>query len=296
MRAQVVVNTGGGRYRSAFWSPAQVTIPAGQTAINAQLNGHNAGTTHITATDNAGTVYATATPVLAVQATMRLTTGGYALNATDQLSTQVLLSDPSPVGGTFVTFNYSTAGIASVSPSPAFIPAGQLAANIVISGVAAGTTNNITPVAIGVNGTASSFTTYAAVLTFTSTNLRLGTGQFEPNVAGGGADVRGQPGARDVHELRHDDRHGDRRRVNSERPVLHVSDDHRGGPRRRDDQGERSGVDARGTDNAHGHDAAPSGCAASRATQRPRRRSSTRCTPKTRRNRFTIKRVRSWCT
>jgi len=163
----------------AFWSSASVTIPAGQTAVNAQLNGHNAGTTHITATD-AASVYATATTVLAVQATMHLTTTGYSLNATDQLSTQVLLSDPSPVGGTFVTFTYTTPGIASVSPSPAFIPAGQLAANIVISGVAAGSTN-ITPVAIGVNGTASSFTTFAAALTFSSTTFTLGVGQNESN-------------------------------------------------------------------------------------------------------------------
>ena len=164
----------------AFWSSASVTIPAGQTAINAQLNGHNAGTTHVTATD-AASVYAAASAVLAVQATMHLTSSGYSLNAPDQLSTQVLLSDPSPVGGTFVTFNYSTPNVASVSPSPAFIPAGQLAANIVISGVAAGSTN-ITPVAIGVNGTSSSFTTYPASLTFSSTSILLGAGQFEPNV------------------------------------------------------------------------------------------------------------------
>ena len=163
----------------AFWSTASVTIPAGQTSINAQLNGHNAGTTHITATDQAS-VYASTTSVLAVQATMHLTSGSYAVNATDQQTTQVLLSDPSPVGGTYVTFNYGTAGVASVSPSPAFIPAGQLAATIVITGVAAGTTT-ITPVAIGVNGTSSSFTTYAPTLTFNTAAIRLGTGQYDPN-------------------------------------------------------------------------------------------------------------------
>ena len=161
----------------AFWSTASVTIPAGQTSVNAQLNGHNAGTTHITATDQAS-VYASTTSVLAVQATMRLTTGSYAVNATDQQTTQVLLSDPSPVGGTFVTFNYGTGGIASVSPSPAFIPSGQLAATIVITGTAAGTTT-VTPVAIGVNGNSSSFTTYAPTLTFNTSSLRLGAGQFD---------------------------------------------------------------------------------------------------------------------
>ena len=164
----------------AYWTSTKVVVPAGQTSINATLNGHNAGNTTITVTDSAG-VYAPSTSVLAVQATMRLTSGGYSLNATDQLSTQVLLSDPSPAGGTFVTFSYTTAGVASVSPSPAFIPVGQLAANIVITAVAAGSTN-ITPVAIGVNGTASSFTTYAPNLTFNNANIRLGQGQYEPSV------------------------------------------------------------------------------------------------------------------
>lgn len=164
----------------AYWSASSVTIPANQTSINAQINGHNAGTTHITATDNAS-VYAPATSVLAVQATMHLASGGYSLNATDQLSTQVLLSDPSPVGGTYITFTYGTNGIASVSPSPAYIPAGQLAANIVITAVAAGTTT-ITPVAIGVNGTSSSFTTYPSNLTFNTTTDRLGAGQYDPGV------------------------------------------------------------------------------------------------------------------
>ncbi len=164
----------------AFWSSTKVVVPANQTSINAQLNGHNAGNTTITVTDSAA-VYAPSTSVLAVQATMRLTTSSYALNATDQVSTQVLLSDPSPAGGTFVTFSYGTNGIASVSPSPAFVPVGQLASNIVITAVAAGTTT-ITPVAIGVNGTAANFTTYAPVLTFSTTSIRLGQGQFEPNV------------------------------------------------------------------------------------------------------------------
>ena len=107
----------------AFWSSTKVVVPAGQTSINAQLNGHNAGNTTITVTDSAA-VYAPSTSMLAVQATMHLTSGSYALNATDQVSTQVLLSDPSPAGGTFVTFSYGTNGIASVSPSPAFIPIG----------------------------------------------------------------------------------------------------------------------------------------------------------------------------
>jgi len=164
----------------AYWSTPTVTIPAGQTSVNATLNGRNAGTTTVTATDSSGAGYSGASAVLAVTATMRLTSGGYAINATDIVSTQVLLSDPSPAGGTYVTFNYGTSGIAAISPDPAFIPAGQLAADIQIRGLAAGTTT-ITPSAIGVNGTASSFTVYAPVLTLSTNAIRLGQGQYEPN-------------------------------------------------------------------------------------------------------------------
>ena len=102
-------------------------------------------------------------------------------NATDQLTTQVLLSDPSPAGGTFVTFSYGTAGRASASPDPAFIPQGQLAADVVIRGVSAGSTT-ITPTASGVTGTASNISVGPANLSVNYTTLRLGSGQFESNV------------------------------------------------------------------------------------------------------------------
>lgn len=164
----------------AYWSTATVTIPQGQTAVNATLNGRNAGTTVITATDSSGLGYAPTSAVLAVTATMRLASGGYAINATDVATTQVLLSDPSPAGGTYVSFSYTTPGIAAVSPDPAFIPPGQLAADIQIRGLAAGSTN-ITPTAIGVNGTASSFTAYAPILTPSQSSVRLGAGQYDPN-------------------------------------------------------------------------------------------------------------------
>jgi hypothetical protein len=177
--APVTVNLSVGD-TTAYWSSASVVIPAGQTSINATLNGHNAGTTFIAATDGSSTGYAPDTAALAVQATMKLQNTSYSLNATDQVTTQVLLSDPSPAGGTYVTFNFGTPGVASVSPSPAFIPAGQLAADIQISGVAAGTTT-ITPSAIGVNGTSSNTTVYAAQLRFSTTSGRVGSGQYEPN-------------------------------------------------------------------------------------------------------------------
>ena len=161
----------------AFFNPTTLVIPAGSTSGNATLNGHNAGTTVVTATDSSGLGYVPDTSVLAVQATVHLTTN-YSLVVTDQVSTQVLLSDPSPAGGTYVTFSYGTPGRALVSPDPAFIPAGQLAANIVIQATAAGGTT-ITPAATGVNGTTSTVTTVAATLAISPSTLRLGAGQFD---------------------------------------------------------------------------------------------------------------------
>ena len=162
----------------AFWSSASVSIPSGQTSVNATLNGRNAGTTLIFAVDGSGTGYAPDTAVLAVQANLRMTTTSYSLNATDQVTTQALLSDPSPAGGTYVTFSYGTGGIASLSPDPAFIPAGQLAADIVIRGLSAGATS-ITPSATGVTGNSASVSVAAANLNLAPVNLRLGAGQYD---------------------------------------------------------------------------------------------------------------------
>ena len=160
--------------------------------MNATLNGRNAGTTRITGLDAGTTGYSGALSVVRVQANLRLSTnyfnngggegGVYSLfvTVTDQVNTQVLLSDPSPAGGTYVTFAYGTAGRATVSPEPAFIPAGQLAADIVIRGVAAGSTT-ITPSAVGVTGAAANVYVAAAVLNLNHTFLRLGAGQYEPN-------------------------------------------------------------------------------------------------------------------
>ncbi len=164
----------------AHWSTLTVTIPAGQNTTNATLVGDSAGTTTVSATDSSGLGYAAGSATAKVTANMALASSSYALNATDVATTQVLLSDPSPAGGTYVTFNYGTSGIATVSPNPAFIPAGQLAADIQISGLAAGTTT-ITPTAIGVNGLASNVTVYAPVLNLNSTLTLLGLGQYDPN-------------------------------------------------------------------------------------------------------------------
>ena len=163
---------------NAYWSASTVTIPANATSANATLNGRNAGTTRVSALDGSGAGYAGDTAVVAVQANMRLATTYYSMNQTDQVATQVLLSDPSPAGGTYVTFSYGTADKAQVSPDPAFIPAGQLAADIVIRGVGAGTTT-LTPLATGVSGTGATVAVAAAVLNIPYASLRLGAGQYE---------------------------------------------------------------------------------------------------------------------
>jgi hypothetical protein len=170
------------RDTNAFFSVGSITFTPGQTSQNVTLNGRNAGTTQIYALETSGNGYKGDTAGVAVQANMSFNTGGWSLNATDQVNAQVLLSDPSPAGGTFVTFTYGTAGRAQISPEPAFIPAGQLASNIVIT--AMGSTNGsttITPVATGVNGTASTLNVYAPNLTFSATNVMVGAGQFTPD-------------------------------------------------------------------------------------------------------------------
>ena len=77
-----------------------------------------------------------------------------------------------------MTFTYGTAGRVSLSPDPAFIPAGQLAADVVIRGLAAGNTT-ITPSAIGVSGAAATVSVAGAILNIPYTSLRIGAGQFE---------------------------------------------------------------------------------------------------------------------
>lgn len=162
----------------AFFAPTSVTIPAGSTAGTANLNGRNAGTTRVFATDGGGGGgYAGDTAVLTVQAGVRFTTTGYTLLVNDEVSTQVLLTDVAPAGGTFITYSYGTAGRVSISPDPAFIPAGQLAANVVIRAIGAGG-STVTPAAAGVTGTSSSVTTQAAVLTLSQPTARIGAGQY----------------------------------------------------------------------------------------------------------------------
>jgi uncharacterized protein YjdB len=163
----------------AFFLPTSVSFAAGVTTANANLNGRNAGVTEVFATDPS-TVYAGDTSVLLVQAAAKFPWGSVGLNATDYYSTQVLLTDPAPAGGIFLTFSYSPAGVAQISPDPAFVPAGQLASNINVNAIAAGSTT-ITPGAPGVSGTPSTVAVSAAVLTVTGAPTHvIGAGQEDP--------------------------------------------------------------------------------------------------------------------
>ncbi len=177
--AAVTINLAA-RDTNAYFSTASITIPAGSTSANATLNGRNAGTTLIYATDGSGAGFRGDTAAVAVQANIRMAQSYWYLNATDQVASQVLLSDPSPAGGTYVTFNYATPGVAQVSPDPAFIPAGQLASNVVITALGSVSASTpITPVATGVNGTASTLYVSAPVLTISAgVSARLGAGQY----------------------------------------------------------------------------------------------------------------------
>ena len=164
----------------AYFSPTTVNFAAGVTAANANLNGRNAGVTEVYATDLSAQ-YGPDTAVLLVQANARFTAGSYSINATDYQPTQVLLTDPAPAGGVYIAMNYGTAGIAQVSPDPAFIPVGQLAANVNIDGLKAGITT-VTPTAPGISGTSTSVNVGAPVLQFSSgAQTILGAGQYDAN-------------------------------------------------------------------------------------------------------------------
>ena len=164
----------------AHWSTPTVSIPQGASSVNATLVGDSAGTTTVTASDSTGLGYAVGSAVAKVTANMSLSPSSFGVNTTDIATAQVLLSDPSPAGGTYITWLFGTPGVAAISPDPAFIPPGQLAADIQIRALGAGSTT-ITPQATGVNGAAASFTAYAPVLQVSTGQNLLGLGQYQPN-------------------------------------------------------------------------------------------------------------------
>ncbi len=171
-----------------FFAPAgaadsikYVQIPANQTSTNVTISSRNAGFTYVYASDSANVIANNDTAAVAILSTAKFTTTGYSLNANDSYPTQVLLTDPAPQGGSYVAMTYGTPGKAQVSPDPVYIPQGQLAGDVVIQGLAAGSTT-ITPSSPGVAGTASTTTVYAAQLFNQLTTYRLGAGQYQPSL------------------------------------------------------------------------------------------------------------------
>lgn len=173
----VTVSLSSSRTTVASFPTAQVTIPAGATAANVTVSTDSAGEATVVATDAQG-AYAADTAVIDVQANVRLSIGSFSLNATDQKPAQVLLSDPAPAGGVYVSFEYSAPNVALVSPDPAFIPGGQLAADVTIQGTGAGKTY-VKPSAAGVRGDSIQVTVQPANLTIYYGSQIIGAGQYE---------------------------------------------------------------------------------------------------------------------
>ncbi|HYR32295.1 MAG TPA: Ig-like domain-containing protein, partial [Gemmatimonadales bacterium] len=139
---------------------ALITIPGNTASGTVTLNGLAAtinGPDTIIAQDTLG-IYAPATLVVSVISTVSFAQIGqfsraqdFYVNQNETYTAQVLLSDPAPPGGLGITFVYGKPGMSSVTPSPAIVPAGQLTAQVVLKGLAAGT-DSVIPSAGGFVG------------------------------------------------------------------------------------------------------------------------------------------------
>lgn len=136
---------------------AKRQIPANTAATSVLVCGLAAGRVTIVAQDSAGN-YLPDTMVVTVVSTIEFREIGtfsqqayFYVNQGETHRAQVFLSDPAPAGGLGVTFVYAQAGRSVVTPAPAIIPAGQLAADVVIQGLAPGT-DSVTPTSGGFVG------------------------------------------------------------------------------------------------------------------------------------------------
>lgn len=134
-----------------------ITIPSGSSAGSIVLNGLKAGRVTVVAVDSTGLGYLSDTMVVTVVSTIEFREIGsfsqqpyFYVNRNETHQAQVFLSDPAPAGGLGVTFVYKL-GDAVVTPAPAIIPAGQLSANITITGLATGT-DSVVPTSGGFVG------------------------------------------------------------------------------------------------------------------------------------------------
>ncbi len=135
----------------------RVVIPAGTPGTSVLVCGLKAGRVVIKAQDSLS-VFAPDSMVVTVVSTIEFREVGafsqqpyFYVNQNETHRAQVFLSDPAPAGGLGVTFVYGKPGTSAITPAPAIIPAGQLAADIVIQGLAPGT-DSVVPTSGGFVG------------------------------------------------------------------------------------------------------------------------------------------------
>jgi len=124
-------------------SKLSIAPPSSGTSV--LFCGLKAGRVTVVAADSAG-VFTPDTMVVTVVSTIEFREIGsfsqqpnFYANQNETYRAQVFLSDPAPAGGLGVTFVYGKPGTSAISPAPAIIPAGQLAADVVIQGLTQGT-------------------------------------------------------------------------------------------------------------------------------------------------------------
>ena len=122
----------------------RIQIPPLSSSTSVLICGVAPGRVTIVAQDSAN-VFLPDTMIVTVVSTIEFREIGqfsrqtnFYANQNETHNAQVFLSDPAPAGGLGVTFVYGRAGTSAVTPAPAIIPAGQLAANITIQGLAPG--------------------------------------------------------------------------------------------------------------------------------------------------------------
>ena len=135
----------------------RVSIPALSSGTSVLLCGLKAGRVLVVARDS-NNVYTPDTMVVTVVSTVEFREIGsfyqqpsFSVNQNETYRAQVFLSDPAPAGGLGVTFVYGKPGTSAITPAPAIIPAGQLAADVVIQGLSPGT-DSVVPTSGGFVG------------------------------------------------------------------------------------------------------------------------------------------------
>ena len=135
----------------------KATVSPQSSGTSVLVCGLKAGRVTLVATDSAG-VFAPDTMIVTVVSTIEFREIGsftqqpnFYANQNETHRAQVFLSDPAPAGGLGVTFVYGKPGTSAISPAPAIIPAGQLAADVVIQGLAPGT-DSVVPTSGGFVG------------------------------------------------------------------------------------------------------------------------------------------------